>query len=182
MLESFTESVSRIPGVGVTDLHDAQRSAKLLRRRIESGHRPTEADWREHFPDPSVMRLAQIHLDEGPGEPSLDPEATLRPGLDPEPLLGRSARPSDDEAAGVERQAWYELLSDLPEEGLPRGEGSDARVDHWTLGRWILEVSRGMGTVELADLPVAGGFRERFLELASRTGRLECIRSRPQGT
>lgn len=170
MLDSFTESVARIPGLGPSDLHQAHRAAKLLRRRIESGLRPSDSDWSELFPDPAVMRLAQIHLDEGPGTPVFDPEATLT----------GNGQPADDEAAGVDREAWYELLSELPPDGLPGNEDPAAHVDAWALGRMIVNVSRGLATVDFDELPAADGFRARFVTLASRTGRLECIRNLPR--
>ena len=171
MLSIFSEALARIPGLGAADLHEAQRSAKLLRRRMEAGRRPSSDDeWAEFFPDPAVMRLAQIHLDEGPGTPVFDPEATL---------TGEDQAAADDEAEAVDQEAWYEFLSDLPEEGLPRAGGGE-RVDSWQLGRMIYNVSRGFAEVDFDDLPVAGGFRERFVKLAHRTGRLDCIRGLPR--
>lgn len=170
MLSTFSEALSRVPGLGTAELHEACRAAKLLRRRIESGRRPTEEDWAELFPEPTVMRLAQIHLDEGPGTPVFDPEATLT-GED---------QAGDDEAGAVDQEAWYEFLSDLPDEGLPCPSRAGERVDSWQLGRMIYNVSRGMGKVDYDELPAAGGFRERFVKLAHRTGRLGCIRGLPR--
>jgi len=172
MLAPFVDAVARIPGMGLRDLHHAQRSAKLLRRLIESGRRPTEADWGELFPHEGVRRLAQIHLDEGPGDPEVDPEATLTGSKEETSEGGRSrARPRA-------REQWYVLLTDIPEDGLPcerRG-----RVDHWELGRMVVGVSQGREVVDFEELPAAGGFRDRFLELARETGRLECIRGLPR--
>ena len=170
MLSVFSEALSRIPGLGTAELHEAQRSAKLLRRRIESGRRPTEEEWAQLFPEPAVMRLAQIHLDEGPGTPLFDPEATLT----------GAEEGADDDARGVDQEAWYEFLSDLPHEGLPLPNRAGERIDSWQLGRMIYNVSRGMAKVDFDELPVAGGFRERFVRLAHRTGRLGCIRGLPR--
>jgi hypothetical protein len=170
MLSTFSEAISRIPGLDTADLHEACRAAKLLRRRIESGHRPDEGDWAVLFPEPAVMRLAQIHLDEGPGTPLFDPEATLT----------GEEQDNDGEARGVDQEAWYEFLSDLPHEGLPCPARAGERVDSWQLGRMIYNVSRGMAKVDYDQLPVAGGFRERFVTLAHRTGRLSCIRGLPR--
>jgi hypothetical protein len=168
MLETFSDSISRIPGLRPSDLHEAQRSAKLLRRRIESGRRPTEEDWLELFPEPTVMRLAQIHLDEGPGTPVFDPEATLT-GED------QQREESDDEAKAVVAEGWYELLTDIPDEGLPSELRPGERIGSWELGRIVMNVSRGMEVVHLDELPTAQGFRERMLDLARASGRLECI-------
>lgn len=168
MLETFSESISRIPGLRLSDLHEAQRAAKLLRRRIEAGQRPSETDWLELFPEPAVMRLAQIHLDEGPGTPAFDPEATLVGEDQPQ-------EESDDEAKAVVAEAWYELLSDIPDEGLSSDLRPGEVIGHWELGRIVMNLSRGMEIVDLEDLPTAQGFRERVLELARRSGRLECI-------
>ena len=168
MLTTFSDSISRIPGLRLADLHEAQRAAKLLRRRIEAGRRPTEKDWLELFPEPTVMRLAQIHLDEGPGVPSFDPEATLT-GEE----QGREE--SDDEAKAVVAEAWYELLTDIPDDGLPSDLRPGERVGSWELGRMVMNVSRGREVVDLEELPTARGFRERILDLARASGRLECI-------
>jgi hypothetical protein len=172
MLDRFIQSVARIPGLVPQDLHEAQRSAKLLRRRIEAGHRPHERDWEELFPEPSVRRLAQIHLDEGPGTPEFDPEATLTP---------ESSDPPDErEEPALKAEDWYVLLTDIPEDGLPCPLEPDERIESWELGRMVVGVSRGMETVDFQRLPIAEGFRERFLGLARATGRLECIRNLPR--
>ena len=170
MLETFSDSISRIPGLRPCDLHEAQRSAKLLRRRIESGRRPAEEDWLELFPEPAVMRLAQIHLDEGPGTPLFDPEATLA-GDDQEQA---PAKPNDEERTSVS-EAWYELLTDIPDEGLPSDLRPGESIGSWELGRMVMNLSRGMEVVHLDELPTAQGFRERILDLARVSGRLECI-------
>ncbi len=168
MLETFRESISRIPGLRIADLHEAQRAAKLLRRRIESGQRPNEEDWFVLFPEPAVMRLAQIHLDEGPGTPAFDPEATL---TGEEQLQEES----DDEAQAVVVEAWHELLTDIPLEGLPSDLRPGEQVGSWELGRMVMGVSRGREVVDVDEMPTAGGFRQRLLDLARLSGRLECI-------
>ena len=43
----------------------------------------------------------------------------------------------------------------------------------------IFNVSRGMASVSYDEIPAAEGFREKFLSLAKRSGRLDCIEGLP---
>ena len=176
LIDTFMHAVARIPGLDPAQSHDALRAAKILRRRIEAGHRPTDEDWHALFPFHVVRQLAQIHLDEGPGEPELDPEATLTGAKGQRAEGSEPSRPAQRSAS----DDWYVLLTDVPEEGLPLDETSGRRIGSWELRRLVYSVSKGWQAVDYHALPAAGGFRDRFVEIARRTDRIACIRGLPR--
>jgi len=159
MIDTYMDAVSRIPGMDSRRLHEALRAAKLLRRRIECGDRPPDAEWFDIFRSPSLLQLARIHLDEGQGPTSFDPEAT-------------------DTHARERHERWSSLMKDIPDEGLAR-EGSAERIGSFDLRRQCHAVSNGWSAVDYEALPTERGFRERFVGAARATGRLDLIRGMP---
>jgi hypothetical protein len=176
LIDTFMHAVARIPGLSLAQSHEALRAAKLLRRHVEAGRRPSEEEWQALFPFHVVRQLAQIHLDEGPGEPLLDAEATLTGGKS----QAGGREPGARSVGGGSRDDWYVLLTDVPDEGLPLDGGSGRHVDSWELRRLVYSVSRGWEAVDYHALPTAGGFRDRFVDIARRTDRLACIRGLPR--
>lgn len=167
MIDSFMEAIARIPGIDERRLHQALRSAKLLRRRLESGDRPAEEEWYALFPSAPLLQQAQIHLDDGAGAPEVDPEATL------------TDDPTDDDAPEGATADWGVLLSDIPEEGLP-ADASGERIGSFELRRMVHSVRKGWQSVDYEAIPAASGFRDRLVGAARESGRLEYIRGLPR--
>ena len=76
MIDDFMEDVSRLDALGLLERHQIHRTAKLLRRRIEAGMEPSDAEWDELFDREDVRELALIHLSKPADVLNLDFEAT----------------------------------------------------------------------------------------------------------
>ncbi|MEM7249228.1 MAG: hypothetical protein AAF533_28195 [Acidobacteriota bacterium] len=76
MIDRFMEAVERLDKLSLLERHRTHRNAKILRRRIEAGEEPTDADWEELFPHPHVCQLARIKLGERLDPLDYDHEAT----------------------------------------------------------------------------------------------------------
>ena len=160
MIDSFMQGVARIPGMDEARRHQALRAAKLIRRRIETGDRPADAEWFDILRSPSLLQLARIHLDEGPGRCDFDPDAT-------------------DAGSGEGGGRWSELIGAIPDGGLPGDLDANERIGSFELRRMVHAVSKGWEKVDYEALPTAASFRERFVHAARATGRLDCIRGLP---
>ena len=79
----------------------------------------------------------------------------------------------------VERK-WHALLTSIPDDGLPADDGGPP-VDGMELGRLIMQVSQGKGSISFTRLPSAEGFRDRFLDAAQDAQRLGLIDGLPDG-
>lgn len=76
MIDRFMEAVAELEGVSLHERHRVHRNAKLMRRCIEAGDQPGDAEWREYFPSEPIRELAIELLSEPPDVLNLDFEAT----------------------------------------------------------------------------------------------------------
>ena len=175
-IQAFLSAARSASGAGsAADEHALVIAAKKIRLAVETGKELLPADWADLFPDDRIRELARTMLSEV-NVMDLDFAATVI----------ESARPADDHAAqtiAVSPEAlqrkWHALMTSIPDEGLAANDGCGV-VTSLELGRLVLQVSQGKGRVNFAHLPVAGGFRERFVAAARDAGRLGLIDDLPE--
>ena len=176
-VESFLSAVAAAVGaLPAQETHALAVAAKNVRRAIETGTPVSEAEWLEGFPDEQIRSLARRMLSEV-SITELDFAATMCQG--PEPPPEQVTQTMAMSPAAVQRK-WHALLASIPDEGLPADDGGGV-VDGMELGRLILQVSQAKSRINLARLPSADGFRERFLEAARDAQRLGLIDGLPDG-
>ena len=177
VIDAFLSAVeARVGTLDDARKHELAVAAKNIRSAVESGAEVTDATWEDCFPSEDARAVARELL----GTVSvmnLDFEATVMEGAGGTGQGGDADGTMAVTPEAVERK-WHALLTSVPEDGLAE-DGTGTLVDAMELGRMILNVSKGKASVDFARLPSAEGFRERFLEAARDSGRLDSISGLP---